>query len=62
MANLSQYSASGYKISNGTFAGTTVDDTPVAATLSDAQIRAEIQAQVAAGKVPPMALPAGEVV
>jgi hypothetical protein len=54
MANLSQYSASGYTIHNGTFVGTTIDDTPVANTLSDAQIRVEIQAQVAAGKVPPI--------
>lgn len=54
MLNLSQYSASGYKISNGSFIGTGIDDTSVPSTLSDAQIRAEIQAQVAAGTLPPI--------
>jgi hypothetical protein len=54
MLNLSQYSASGYKISNGQFIGTGIDDTPVSKTLSDAQIRAEILAQVAAGNLPPI--------
>jgi hypothetical protein len=54
MLNLSQYSANGFKISNGQFIGTAIDDTPVSKTLSDAQIRAEIQAQVAAGTLPPI--------
>jgi hypothetical protein len=52
--NLTQYNANGYTISNGTYVGTTIDDTPVANTLTDAQIRAEIQAQAAAGKFPPI--------
>ena len=52
MVNLAQYSQNGYTISNGTFVGTTIDDTPVANTLTDAEIRREIQAQVAARNLP----------
>jgi hypothetical protein len=52
MANLAQYSAGGYTIGNGEFAGTTTDDQDLSAQVTDAQIQAEIGAQVAAGGLP----------
>ena len=52
LANLAQYSANGYKISNGKYVGTFLDDLPLAATVSDSEIRAEIKALATAGSVP----------
>jgi hypothetical protein len=52
MANLAQYSAGGYTIGNGTFATTDMDAATLPATVKDAQIQAEIRAQVAAGNLP----------
>lgn len=53
MANLAQYSTSSYSIGNGTFAGTLTDSQAPPAKLQDAQIQAEIRAQIAAGHLPP---------
>ena len=50
--NLSQYSASGYPIGCGTFVKTTSDLQDPPATVHDAQIRAEIRAQIAAQHLP----------
>jgi hypothetical protein len=52
LANLAQYSAGGYQIGNGRLVATTNDGVPLPAKVTDAQIRAEISAQVAAGKLP----------
>jgi hypothetical protein len=52
MANLAQYSAGGYTIGNGTFAATDTDTQDPSAKTTDAQIRSEIRAQVAAGHLP----------
>jgi hypothetical protein len=52
MANLAQYSAGGYTIGNGEFAGTTTDDQDLSSRVTDTQIQAEIRAQVAAGHLP----------
>jgi hypothetical protein len=49
MANLAQYSASGYTISNGSFAGTDTDPQDPTAKVTNTQIQSEIRAQVAAG-------------
>ena len=52
MANLAQYSAGSYQIGNGRLMATTNDGASLPATVTDAQIQAEISAQVAAGKLP----------
>src|SRR5712692_8701319 len=52
MANLAQYSAGGYTIGNGSFAATDTDTQNPSAKTTDAQIRTEIRAQVAAGHLP----------
>jgi hypothetical protein len=52
MANLAQYGVRGHEIGNGTFAGTVTDSQRPPAKLRDAQIQAEIRAQVAAGHLP----------
>jgi hypothetical protein len=52
MANLAQYSAGGYKIGNGSFVATTSDGVPPPAKVTDAQIQAEISAQIMVGKLP----------
>jgi hypothetical protein len=51
-ANLAQYSAGGYTIGSGSFAGTGTDTQNSPAKVTDAQIRTEILAQVAAGHLP----------
>jgi hypothetical protein len=52
MANLAQYSSGSYQIGNGALVTTATDSVAPPASLSDAQIRAEISAQVAAGQLP----------
>ena len=52
MGHLAQYSVKDYAIGNGTFAGAAIDSSQPPSKLSDAQIRAEIRAQVAAGTCP----------
>ncbi|MGI8970179.1 MAG: BsuPI-related putative proteinase inhibitor, partial [Dehalococcoidia bacterium] len=52
MTNLAQYSAGGYQIGSGTFVKTTCDTQDPPATVYDAQIRAEIRAQIAAQHLP----------
>jgi hypothetical protein len=52
LANLAQYSESGFSIGNGTFAATATDSQPPPAKLHDARIQTEIRAQVAAGHLP----------
>jgi hypothetical protein len=53
IANLSQYSVSGWKIRNGKLVGTAVVDTvPAASTVTDSEIRAELLARVTAGTLP----------
>ena len=52
MANLAQYSAGGYTIGNGTLASTGTDDQAPPSPVHDAEIQAEIQAQIAAGHLP----------
>jgi hypothetical protein len=51
MAHLAQYSAGGYQIGNGSFVATTSDGVPPPARVTDAQIQAEIGAQVRVGKL-----------
>jgi len=51
MANLAQYSTSSYTIANGTFGGSDTDPADPQSTVSDPQIRGEIIAQIAAGKL-----------
>lgn len=51
-ANLAQYSAGGYTIGDGSFAGSYIDPQQPPAKLQDAQIRSEIGALVAAGHLP----------
>lgn len=53
MANLAQYSAGGYTISNGSFGATATDEQQPPARVTDGQIQAEIRAQIAAGHLPP---------
>jgi len=52
MANLAQYSAGGYTIGSGSFAATDTDTQNPSSKVTDAQIRSEIRAQVAAGHLP----------
>lgn len=52
MANLAQYSVKSYPMGNGTFSGTATDSQPTPAYLQDAEIRTEIRAQIAAGRLP----------
>jgi hypothetical protein len=52
MANLAQYSAGGYTIGNGSFAATDTDTQNPSSKITDAQIRTEIRAEVAAGHLP----------
>jgi hypothetical protein len=52
MANMAQYSAGGYQIGNGSFGGTDTDTQNPSAKVTDAQIRSEIRAQIAAGHLP----------
>jgi hypothetical protein len=52
MANLAQYSAGGYTIGNGSFATTDTDTQDPPSKVTDAQIRSEIRAQIAAGNLP----------
>jgi hypothetical protein len=52
LANLAQYNAGGYQIGNGRLVATTNDGAPLPAKVTNAQIQAEISAQVAAGKLP----------
>lgn len=50
--NLAQYSAGGFRIGSGSFAGTDTDTQNSPTRVTDAQIRTEILAQVAAGHLP----------
>jgi hypothetical protein len=52
LANLAQYSTDSYTIGNGTLAHSTTDTMAPPATVKDTEIRAEIQAQIAAGHLP----------
>src|SRR5207237_1168053 len=54
MANLAQYSVGDSKINNGTYSGSDVDSQalPNSKQVTDAQIRTEILAEVAAGRLP----------
>jgi hypothetical protein len=52
MANLSQYSAGGYRIGSGQLVATDSDTVPPPARVTDAQIQAEIGARVSARKLP----------
>jgi hypothetical protein len=52
MGNLAQYGIRGHEIGNGTLAGTLTDTQQPSAKLRDAQIQAEIRAQVSAGHLP----------
>jgi hypothetical protein len=52
MANLSQYSAGGYRIGNGELVATDSDSVAPPARVTDAQIQAEISAQLSARKLP----------
>jgi hypothetical protein len=49
MANLAQYSTDQYSIENGVFGGADTDTEAPPASVTDAQIRDEIRAQIAAG-------------
>jgi len=52
MADLAQYDAGAYTIGNGTFAATATDDQAPPSPVQDADIQAEIRAQIAAGNLP----------
>jgi hypothetical protein len=52
MANLAQYSAGGYTIANGSVVATATDSQDPPSKVTDAQIRSEVRAQVAAGHLP----------
>jgi hypothetical protein len=52
MASLAQYSTSRYTIGSGSFAGMDIDTQSPSSKITDAQIRSEILAQVAAGNLP----------
>jgi hypothetical protein len=52
MARLAQYSAAGYRIGNGSLEATTSDGATVPVRVTDAQIQAEISAQIQVGKLP----------
>jgi hypothetical protein len=52
MARLAQYTVGGYRIGNGSLEVTTSDGTPVPARVTDAQIQAEVSAQIQVGKLP----------
>jgi len=52
MKNLEQYSAGGYQISNGKYVATKIDEVSPPPTVRDAQIRAELRAQIDAGQLP----------
>lgn len=52
MANLAQYSAGGYQIGDGQLAGTDLDPAPLPAQVTEAQIKAEIRAEINTGNLP----------
>ena len=52
MANLAQYSAGGYQIGNGQLVATDLDAAALPAQVTEAQIKDEIKAQIAAGSLP----------
>jgi hypothetical protein len=54
LANLSQYSAGGYQIGNGSIVATAWDHSALPARVTDAQIRADIVAGVKAGVLAPV--------